>query len=407
MTFTGLLHEAWASIGGSRLRTCLATLGIVIGVGSVVLMLAIGAGSRRVVEEMIDKLGSNTLIIMARGSGSASYFSMKDLDAITELPSVVATAPSTNERPFDVTSGKQRWKASIIGTTPDNLYIRNWEFAEGESFTADDVQMGKRVAVIGATVREKLFPDASGNSASVLGSAVHINALTFQIVGTLKAKGAGMSGADQDNIIMIPITVARNVLWGRDYTGGIIQMIYAQAASKGMLDSATEDITTALRDLRKIRRSGADTFVIYNQAATLEIASETTEAFSLLLGSIASISLIVGGIGIMNIMLVTVTERTREIGLRKAIGATKRQIMLQFLLEAVIISGVGSVLGLALGIGGGLAAQQWVDAPIEYSLWSVVAAIGVAVVVGIASGLYPAYKAARLQPTEALRTAGA
>src|SRR5665213_1103096 len=267
MTFSGLLYEAWASIGGSRLRTCLAMLGIIIGVGSVVLMLAIGAGSRRAVEEIIDKLGSNLLLIMTKddGSGSPSYFSFKDIDAVASLPSVAAAAPSTMERPFDITSGKQHWKASIVGTTPDNFPIHNWEFAEGDSFTANDIEMGKRVAVIGATVREKLFPDTAGNDASVIGNVLHINNMTFQVVGTLKAKGAGMGGNNQDNIIMIPITVAKNVLWGRDYTGGVIQIIFAQAGSKDMLDVATEDIKDALRERRNKHRSTEDSFSIYNQ----------------------------------------------------------------------------------------------------------------------------------------------
>ena len=408
MNLTDLLREAWVSITASRLRTFLAMLGIVIGVGSVILMLAVGAGSRKTVAESISKLGSNLLIVTPGSSdnkglrsNTISTLESKDADAIAQLPSIVGAAAATSPRDFQVSAGSANWSTRVTGTTPDFFAIRNWTFAEGGNFAAEDMKFGKRVAVIGATVSKQLF----GND-SALGLTFRINGAPYQIVGVLEPKGQGFDGRDQDDVAFVPITTAESKLWGYTYAMGIVQFIFAEAMSEDALDSATEEITALMRQRHKLRETDADDFTVRNLMAITRVATDTTKALSMLLGAIASISLVVGGIGIMNIMLVTVTERTREIGIRKAIGATERNILAQFLLEAIIITGVGSAIGFAIGVGVGLAVEHWLAITVEFSLWSVLMALGVAIGVGLASGLYPAYKASRMQPIEALRMVG-
>ena len=409
MNQSDLFREAWISVAASRLRTFLAMLGIVIGVGSVILMLAVGSGSQRQVQDAIDQLGSNLLIITPGSSdnkglrsNSISKLTVKDAEAIAQLPTIFSASPATSQREFQVSAGSNNWNSRITGTTPEFFAIRNWVFAEGQSFTAEDQRLGRRVAVIGATVATELFGEQAP-----LGMTFRINGLPFQVVGLLESKGQGFDGRDQDDAIFIPITTAESKLWGYMFASGVVQFIFAEAISKDDLELATEDITQLLRERNKLKETEADNFTVRNLTAIARVATDTTKALSILLGAIASISLIVGGIGIMNIMLVTVAERTREIGIRKAVGATRRHILSQFLMEAILIAGVGSAIGLAAGLGLGFAAEEWMSVPVEYSLWSVVMALGVAVGVGLASGLYPAFKAARMNPIEALRSVGA
>jgi putative ABC transport system permease protein len=406
MNYSDLSREAWISITASRLRTFLAVLGIVIGVGSVILMLAVGSGSRQAVQDAINKLGSNLLIISPGNSdnkglrsNSISELTVKDAEAIAQLPSIYSAAPATSQREFQVSASSKNWNTRITGTTPEFFDIRNWTFAEGQPFTAEDQRLGKRVAVIGSTVAMQLF-----GSEPPLGMTFRINGLPFQIIGVLEAKGQGFDGRDQDDAIFIPITTAESKLWGYTFSAGIVQFIFAEAIGKEELETATDEITQLLRQRNKLRETDADNFTVRNLTSIARVATDTTKALSILLGAIASISLIVGGIGIMNIMLVTVTERTREIGIRKAIGATKKNILTQFLMEAILIAGVGSLIGLATGIGLGFAAEHWMSVPVQYSVWSAIMALGVAVGVGLASGLYPAFKAAGMEPIEALRT---
>lgn len=405
MQISSLLHESWVSISASRLRTFLAMLGIVIGVGSVVLMIAIGSGSSRQVEKSIRSLGTNLLIVTpgateAKGVQSAGYskFEIKDAAILSQLPSVAYAAAFTDYRSFQVVSSFGNWSAGVMGTTDTGIKIRNWEFATGRSYNAEEVKKGERVVVLGSTVAERLFGGRDG-----VGMNVQINNISFRVVGTLKPKGQSMDGRDQDNVIFLPITTAQAKLWGFTYWQGIVQTLNVQAVSKNYLDKATEEIRDVLRVRFRLKGAEADNFTITNLATITKAATDTTKSMSILLASIASISLVVGGIGIMNIMLVTVSERTREIGIRKAIGASERIILMQFLLEAIFIAVVGSLLGLLLGFGLGFMAQHYFAVPVFYSLWSVVSSLGVASGVGIASGLYPAYKAARLQPIEALR----
>ena len=407
--FLGLLHEAWVSIGAHRLRTFLAMLGIVIGVGSVVLMLAVGLGSRKAVEETISKLGSNLLIVTPGSTSNKgvrtntiSRLTEQDAAAIAQLPNVTAAAPSTMPREFQIAAGKLNWSTRVTGSTPDFFIVRNWTFRQGDPFSPDDMRLGNRVAVVGSTIVKNLFPD--GNA---LGATLRINGLPFRIIGVLESKGQDFNGRDQDDAVMVPLSTAESKLWGYSYYQGIVQMIFVQAISKEAMEGITEDMAEILRKRHKLRETQDDDFTIRNLTSITQVATETTRALSMLLGAIASISLVVGGIGIANIMLVTVTERTREIGIRKAIGATDRHILLQFLMEAVIISAVGSIMGLLLGYLSGQGAAKWLSIAVEYNLWSVVLALVVAVGVGIASGLYPARKAASMQPIDALRMVGA
>jgi putative ABC transport system permease protein len=407
--FLGLLHEALISIGASRLRTFLAVLGIVIGVASVVLMLAVGRGSQSAVEESINKLGSNLLIITAGSrnisglqSANISDLTIKDAEAMAFLPSIIASSPSTAAQSLQVSAGKNNWNTRITGTTSDFFSIRKWDFEEGDAFSPDDIKLGKRVVVIGATVANKLF---AGETA--LGGIIRINNMPFNVIGVLAPKGQDFGGRDQDDAIYLPITTAQNKLPGNFEITGAVQVIYAQAVSREALDFAIEELTDLLRQRHKLRENQGDDFTIRSLSSITQTASDTSRALSMLLGAIASISLIVGGIGIMNIMLVTVAERTREIGIRKAIGASDNQILLQFLFEAMLIALSGCIIGLIIGFGGGIAAHHYMNIPIEYSIWSIVLALIVAAIVGLASGIYPAYKAAKLQPIEALRAVGA
>jgi putative ABC transport system permease protein len=404
--FLALFNEAWISIGTNRLRAFLAMLGIVIGVGSVVLMLAIGAGSKHVVEKAIASLGSNILIItpgitVNNGvhSNALSELDLKDPDAIAGLDSVLAAAPATYPRSFQIASGKLNWSTQVTGTTPDYFTVRDWIFSEGQPFTGDDVRLGHRVAVIGATVAANIFPEEDP-----LGRAMQLNGAPYQIVGVLETKGQGLDGRDQDDAVFVPIITAKTHLWGQTFFSSIVELIYVKTVSAETMESATDDIISLLRQRHRVREGADNDVLVHNLASITQVASDTAQALSLLLGAIASISLVVGSIGIMNIMLVTVTERTREIGIRKAIGATEHHILLQYLMEAIMISCVGSMVGLMVGFAGGMAAETWFFVTVEYSVWFVVLALTVAVGIGVISGIYPAYKAAKMQPIDALRT---
>jgi len=403
--FFPMVGEAWVSLSGHRLRSFLAMLGIIIGVGSVVLMLAVGNGSKRVIEESISALGTNQLVITSMGvdnkglrSAESSQFTLKDVIAIAQLPEVKATAPATFPRDFPASVGKLNWNTPVSAVTPDYLLIRNWDYSEGESFSAADVQNSNRVVVLGKTVADKLFVNDSP-----LGRAVNINKIPFRVVGVLKPKGQSLDGRDLDNAAFVPMTTGKIYLWGNNTYSSMTQVIYVQVNSREVMDDAIEHITQLLRKRFKLRETEADNFTVHNLTAIKQVAADTNNAFSLLLEAIASISLLVGSIGIMNIMLVTVTERTREIGIRKAIGATEGQILLQFLLEAMMLSVVGSVVGLMLGFGVGMAAQRFAGLPVDFSLLSVMLSLVMAGGIGIVSGIYPAWKAANMQPIEALR----
>lgn len=405
--FWPLVAEAWTSIGTNRVRALLAMLGIIIGVGSVVLMVAIGSGSQQKIEKAINSLGNNLLIVMPGGKKQKGLrsnplkvkFTVNDLNTLTILPSVEAVAYSTNKMSQKIYFSTVEMDANLTGVSPEFFAIRNWVFEDGDNFNAEDIRLSKRVIAIGASVAERLFPGQNPMGQSI---SIGEKKIGFLVVGLLQAKGAGLDGRDQDDVIYMPATTFKTYF--APYNPSLIEVIYTKIFPEFDLDVVSDDIKETLRKTQNTPATFGENFTVYNLVAITKVASDTTAAFSLLLGAIASISLLVGSIGIMNIMLVTVSERTREIGIRKAIGATKQQIMRQFLLEAIMIATVGSVVGLAIGLGGGFAAEHFFGIPVAFSASTVLMSLAMAGGIGVASGLYPARKAAKMQPIEALRT---
>jgi len=403
--FGAMLGEAWHAMGANRMRTFLTMLGMVIGVGAVVLMLAIGQGAQESVKRSIDTMGSNLLIVISTppgmggaraATGSQNSLTVQDAEAIAELDGVSAVAPSVNGS-AQIIYSSNNWNTSVIGTTPDYLNVRAWSLAEGYTFTDSDIRSGTRVALLGKTVADNLFGDESP-----IGKTIRINKSPFIVIGVLESKGQSLDGRDQDDTILVPLTTAQRQLFGTQFSGSI-RMVMVQTESMEIMSLVENNINSLLRQRHNIREGADNDFFVRNLTAAANSAAETTRTMSLLLGAIASVSLLVGGIGIMNIMLVSVTERTREIGIRMAIGAREYDILLQFLLEAIMISVVGCLIGLLVGIGGALLISQLWGTAIVISSQSVMLAFSVAATVGIFFGFYPARKAARLNPIEALR----
>ena len=401
-----MLSEAWHAMGANRLRTFLTMLGMVIGVGAVVLMMAIGEGAQQSIKRSIDSMGSNLFVILSgsssasgsrSGSGNSSALNINDANAVGDLEDIAAIAPISTGNAQIIFSGNN-WNTSIIGTSPTYFSIRGWNVDSGELFTDADIRSANRVALIGKTVAENLF----GDDIDPIGKTIRIKKSPFMILGVLESKGQSFDGRDQDDTIIVPITTAQRKLFGNQIPGSV-RMIMAQAKSEKYMGVAEDAINDLIRQRHNIRENAESDFSVRNLTAMAKTASETAKTMSMLLGAIASISLLVGGIGIMNIMLVSVTERTREIGIRMAIGAREKDILLQFLLEACVISIVGCVIGIALGLGGALIVKKMVGAEILISMRSIVLAFSVAASVGVFFGYYPATKAAKLHPIEALR----
>ena len=401
-----MLSEAWHAMGANRLRTFLTMLGMVIGVGAVVLMMAIGEGAQQSIKRSIDSMGSNLFVILSgsssasgsrSGSGNSSALNINDANAIGDLEDIAAIAPISTGNAQIIFSGNN-WNTSIIGTSPTYFSIRGWNVDSGELFSDADIRSANRVALIGKTVAENLF----GDDIDPIGKTIRIKKSPFMILGVLESKGQSFDGRDQDDTIIVPITTAQRKLFGNQIPGSV-RMIMAQAKSEKYMGVAEDAINDLIRQRHNIRENAESDFSVRNLTAMAKTASETAKTMSMLLGAIASISLLVGGIGIMNIMLVSVTERTREIGIRMAIGAREKDILLQFLLEACVISIVGCVIGVALGLGGALLVKKMVGAEILISMQSIVLAFSVAASVGVFFGYYPASKAAKLHPIEALR----
>jgi putative ABC transport system permease protein len=398
------LRIAWSGITANKLRSGLTILGMTIGVASVIVLIAVGNGSSKAVQSRIQSLGTNVLIVQptggfrggARAANTTSVaLTKQDAEALQNPnlgPSVKSASPVVNAPGVKLVAGSSSYEpSSFIGTTPSYLSAHSYKVQEGTSFTAADVSQHRRVAVIGQTVVQELF--AGQNP---VGQNMKVNGSSYEIVGVLASKGSN-GATNEDDVVMAPISTVQDSLTGV----GQIDSITVQATSESSLNSAEAEVTQILEERHKIKDTAEPGFSVLNQGSLLETSSSTSSVFTTLLGEVAAISLLVGGIGVMNIMLVSVTERTREIGIRKAIGARRSDILTQFLTEAVLVSIFGGLAGVLVGIVG----SQFKIAGVEpqIALYSIFLAFGAALASGLFFGTYPAARAAALRPIEALR----
>ena len=405
MIGAGTLRIAWSGITTNKLRSGLTILGMTIGVASVIVLIAVGNGSSKAVQSRIQSLGTNVLIVMPSGggfrlgprasTGTSVSLTKQDAEALQNpslAPAVKNASPVVNASDVSLVYGSSSYEpSSFVGTTPSYLEAHSYKISEGASFTSADVSAHKRVVVIGQSVVEELF---SGQSA--VGQTIKVNGSNFEVVGVLAPKGA--SGAvNEDDVVMAPITTTQSTLSGV----GPIDSITVQATSQASLNEAEAQVSTIIEERHKITDTAEPGFQVLNQGSLLETSNSTSSVFTTLLGEVAAISLLVGGIGVMNIMLVSVTERTREIGIRKAIGARRSDILTQFLCEAVLVSLIGGLAGVLLGVIG----SQFEIAGVhpEIATYSIFLAFGAAALSGLFFGTYPAARAASLRPIEALR----
>lgn len=406
MIFPSLIGSAFQALRANALRTFLTMLGMMIGVAAVILMLAIGEGAKAMVNQAIESMGSNLFIILSGAStsggarvavGSKPTLTYDDAQAIRKLPLVREAAPVVPGS-AQIVYGNVNWSTSVFGVTPEYLTVRNWEIESGGFFTESEVRSGARVAVIGRVVARELFGDEDP-----VGKIIRIKRSPFQVIGVLSEKGQSLDGRDQDDTVMVPLTSAQQKLFGTPFPGAV-RFIMAQGESERVMDAAEENITSLLRMRHRIGKGEENDFTVRNLAASAQAQAMATNVMSYLLGAIAAVSLLVGGIGIMNIMLVSVTERTREIGIRMAIGARRSDILWQFLIEALTVSIMGCLIGIILGVGGALLVEKLAGLTVAVSVSSLMMATGVALAVGLFFGFYPARRAAGLDPIEALRT---
>jgi putative ABC transport system permease protein len=387
----------------NKLRTSLTALGIIIGVASVVAMVAVGNGASANIKSRVAALGQNLLTIFAgsrrsggvnSGLGSASTMTLADADAIArEVDEVIAVSPEITANAQAIANGRN-WSTSVVGESPDYLKIRDWELTSGSMFTDREVRSAAKVAVIGSKTANELF-----GPLNPIGQSVRIKNIPFVIIGVLASKGAGMGGQNQDDRLIIPYTTAMKRITGDKY----LRSISVQVVSADRMQSAQDQITSLLRQRHRLTPGRDDDFSIFNQKEIADTVSSVSGIITLLLGAIAGMSLVVGGIGIMNIMLVSVTERTREIGIRIAVGAQPGDILLQFLIEAITLSLLGGTIGVLLGIGTSKLVGLFVNFTPVVSPGSVILAFSVSFAIGVFFGFYPARKAAALDPIDALR----
>jgi len=398
-----ILRMALSSLERNKTRSMLTTLGIIIGVGAVIAAFAVGQGANKVIDAEIASFGSNFVMVFSQRSGSLAqgnirYITNADATAIERSVSGVdAVAPLVNASVTAV-YGNTNWSTSLTGSTASYSYVQSREIESGRDLYDSDIRQGTKVAVVGQTVVEKLF-----GMENPLGKSIRVNKIPFTIIGVYAKKGQSQMGSDQDDLIIVPITTAQKRLVRKRGTVDRVQAIYIQGVSMDALSYIQNETEALLRERHKIKPGEPDDFAVRNISQMLEARKKTTTIMSMLLACIAVISLIVGGIGIMNIMLVSVTERTREIGIRMAIGATSGDIRTQFLLEAVVLSDLGGLIGILLGVLAAFGMSAVTKAPPVFSIGSILVAFIFSCLVGVGFGYYPAYKASLLNPIDALK----
>ena len=404
MDFSSAFVLALRALGRNKVRSSLTMLGLIIGVGAVIAVIGIGEGAATKAQEQLAAMGSNMLFV---GSGSVNRYGLQmggfqtktlvlaDARALVrECPSVSAAAPGTGTGQ-QVVYGNENWATQITGTEPQYFEVRNWPFASGTSFSEDDVAQAATVAVLGDTVRKYLF-----GSRNPIGETIRIGTLPFKVVGVLTPKGTSAgSNQDQDDVIISPLTTVQKKLLGQEW----LRWIMVSAVSRQASYVAQQQIESLLRDRHKIRSDDPDDFVVRNLADMADAAAEQGTVMTVLLTIVASIALLVGGIGIMNIMLVSVTERTREIGVRMAVGATEEDVRRQFLIEALVLGLIGGTIGVILGVASSLAVSQGLGWPIRIPAYSIAVSTLFAITSALFFGYYPARRASQLNPIEALR----
>ena len=392
---------AWASLIANKLRSLLTMLGIIIGVAAVIALVSIGNGVKQDIEDSISSLGSNLLVVLpgaprtpgARSSqGSMKSLKISDYEAIAKLEGVKAASPMTNGS-YVVIYQNKNWTTSVAGVNSNFQDVNNWTMTSGRFFSDKNVQNRERVAVVGQTVVKNLFTDEDP-----VGKEIRVKNIPFRVIGVLKSKGNGTMGNDQDDTVLIPYTTSMERVEGIDY----LRRVYVVAKDDGGIDRLQADIENLLRVRHNIKDTNLDDFNIQNMKSIMETVAQTTGTFTLFLGAVAAISLVVGGIGIMNIMLVSVTERTREIGVRKALGATYSVIVTQFLIEAVVISLMGGFIGIAFGIGASKVIGMVSGMSTIVSVPTIIMSFAFSMAIGLIFGIYPPRKAAKLNPIDAL-----
>jgi len=403
--FKSTLKMAIISLKVNKMRSMLTSLGIIIGVSAVIIMLAVGTGASERIAKDMESMGSNLLMIRSgsvtsggvrMGSGTRPTLTLKDAEAIEKnCIGIFAVAPYSAEAK-QLTYGNQNWATQVAGTTASYLYIRNWEIANGRNFIPEDIKNTTKVAIIGNTVATELFGDMDP-----INKTLRVGNIPFKVIGTLKVKGQNSMGQDQDDLVFIPITTAQKKVFGTDFPG-TVKMINVQAQSDDVMETVEKEITELLKIRHRIGKNQEDDFTIRNLAEMQETIKSSTRTMSILLGAIASVSLLVGGIGIMNIMLVSVTERTKEIGIRLAIGAKPKDIRIQFLIESFLLSIIGGLIGVFVGIIGAKSIQLF-GTTTTISGFSIALSLGFSGLIGVSFGYYPAYKASLLNPIDALR----
>jgi putative ABC transport system permease protein len=400
------LKISFRALRVNKMRSSLTMLGIIIGVGAVIAMLAVGTGASERISQQIASIGSNLIIILPgsttsgglrMGMGSQPTLTKDDADAILKECSAVQDVAPVLNGAAQIVYGNQNWSTGVYGTTPSMLNIRDWPLGSGRPFTEQDVKSATKVCLLGQTVVENLF-----GSIDPIGQVVRIKKVPFTVIGILDKKGQSPQGQDQDDTVYIPVTTAQKKIFGTTFPG-MVRTIMVKAKSTEDLDAAEKQINELLRQRHRIGPKKENDFTVRNLTQIMQVAEQSTKVMTLLLGAIASVSLLVGGIGIMNIMLVSVTERTREIGIRMAVGAKTWDIRLQFIIEALTLSLIGGIVGVIAGVAGSKIISAFAGWSTIVSVLSIFLAFGFSGLVGIFFGFYPAYKASLLNPIDALR----